>query len=252
MFAHRWQTAYHRPQRLHTDFLCNGSRATTVGFAALGGVGRSCPDVVQRVSEWLAAGKAGAAAMTDADVTHFLERLEAGDAAAESDLMPLVYDKLRRLAARELRKEPAGHTLQPTALVHEAWLQLVRSEAAPTWRHQGHFFAAAAQAMRRILVDHARRKQTFKRSGGRLRVPLESDDAVVSTRRPDLLALDDALSRLSEHRPDVAELVALRYFAGLTMKQAAAALGISPRTADRNWTYARAWLLSDLSDEPTE
>lgn len=190
--------------------------------------------------------------MSDADLTHILKRIEAGEADASSELMPLVYDKLRRLAANQLRKEPAGHTLQPTALVHEAYLQLVNPENPPQWRHQGHFFAAAAQAMRRILVDHARRKRAAKRSGDRKRVPLDPNEAVVPPRRPDLLELDDALTRLAERQPEIAQLVALRYFAGLTMQQAAEALGISLRTAQRHWTYARAWLLSDLSETPTD
>jgi RNA polymerase sigma factor (TIGR02999 family) len=181
-----------------------------------------------------------------------LHRMEAGDVHASADLLPLVYDELRRLAARELENESPAHTLQPTALVHEAYLRLVGSETSPQWRHEGHFFAAAAQAMRRILVDHARSKQTTKRGGDRPRVPLDPEEAALPQRRSDLLALDEALSRLAENRPEIVELVTLRYFGGLTMEQAAAAVDIPLRTAQRHWTYARAWLLRELIDEDSD
>lgn len=183
------------------------------------------------------------------DVTRILQRIESGEAHASAELMPLVYEKLRRLAARELQKEPAGHTLQPTALVHEAYVQLIDAEPPARWSHEGHFFAAAAQAMRRILIDHARRKGAAKRGGDRQRIPLDLEEAAVLPRRPDLVALDEALSRLAEQRPELEQLVTLRYFGGLTVEQAASAMGVSLRTAERNWTYARAWLLRALSDE---
>jgi RNA polymerase sigma factor (TIGR02999 family) len=182
------------------------------------------------------------------EVTRILEKMEAGDAQQSAQLLPLVYDELRRLAARELRNDPAGNTLQPTALVHEAYVRLVDQSSEPRWRHRGHFYAAAAESMRRILVENARRKLSRKGGGGRERVPLAADRMVAPQRAPDLLALDEALSRLAAHRPKAASLVSLRYFAGLTMEQAAASLGVSLRTAERNWTYAKAWLLEAMTD----
>lgn len=182
-------------------------------------------------------------------VTQVLRMVEAGESSAAEVLLPLVYEDLRRLAARELRHEPSGNTLQPTALVHEAYLRLVGQDSEPQWDHRGHFYAAAAEAMRRILVEHARRKLTLKRGGDRTRVPVDPDQLVASQRRPEILALDQALSKLAVDRPDLARLVSLRYFAGLTMEQAAKALGTSLRTAQRNWTYVRAWLLEELRRE---
>jgi len=185
-----------------------------------------------------------------ADVTQILSQIEHGDPTAAEQLLPLVYDDLRRLAARELQREPTGNTLQPTALVHEAYLRLVDQSSEPRWNHRGHFYAAAAEAMRRILVESARRKLTLKRGGDRERVALHADQVIAPQVHPDILALDVALSKLAIDRPDLTRLVSLRYFAGLTMEQAARALGVSLRTAERNWTYARAWLLESLQEGP--
>jgi RNA polymerase sigma factor (TIGR02999 family) len=182
------------------------------------------------------------------EVTRILQKMAEGDTHESAALMPLVYNELRRLAARELRNDPAGNTLQPTALVHEAYVRLVDQNNEPRWNHRGHFYAAAAEAMRRVLVESARRKQSLKRGGGRERVPLEESRMAAPQRDAELLALDDALTRLAAHRPKAASLVSLRYFAGLTMEQAAASLGVSLRTAERNWTYAKAWLLETMAE----
>lgn len=180
------------------------------------------------------------------NVTQILNAIQAGDCRASDQLLPLVYDELRRLARHQLRREASGHSLQPTALVHEAYVRLVDCESEPSWKHRGHFYAAAAQAMRRILVENARRKQTLKRGGDRERVRLFEGDIEMPIRDPDLLALDEALSTLSQERPDLAELVSLKYFAGLSMKQVAMTMKISLRSAERNWTYAKAWLLEEI------
>ena len=188
------------------------------------------------------------------DVTHFLDAAAAGDRQAAAELLPLVYDELRRLAARQLAREPGGQTLQPTALVHEAYLRLVarhgRESGAnePHWENRGHFFAAAAEAMRRILIDNARRKQRPKHGGGRHRV--SADIAAPQPEMPleDLLALDEALDKLAQEEPAKAELVKLRFFAGLTMPEVAKVLGVSLATAERHWTYARTWLFAKLQD----
>ncbi len=182
------------------------------------------------------------------EVTLILQQIEAGDPTAAEQLLPLVYDELRRLAAARMAQEAPEHTLQATALVHEAYVRLVDQDEAPKWNHRGHFFAAAAEAMRRILVESARRKQSQKQGGELHRRSLEDVDPAVQTRRPDLLALDEALQRLSAQRPEIAQLVTLRYFGGLTMPQAAESLGIPLRTAERHWTYARAWLLQAVAD----
>jgi RNA polymerase sigma factor (TIGR02999 family) len=182
------------------------------------------------------------------DVTHMLGQIDTGDARPSEDLLPLVYDQLRGLATRELRREPTGVTLQPTALVHEAFVRLVDQEEKPTWNHRGHFFAAAAQAMRRILVENARRKNTLKRGRDHRRVPIEAAGLGDGARQPDLIALDDALSALDEQKPEIAQLVSLRFFAGLTMQEAAKSMRISVRTAERRWTYAKAWLLAAMED----
>ena len=179
-------------------------------------------------------------------VTQILQRVEDGDASAAEALLPLVYEDLRRMAARELQGERSGHTLQPTALVHEAYLRLVDQSNEPKWSHRGHFYAAAAEAMRRILVESARRKLAIKRGGDRERVSLDPELIVDTEKHSDVLALDEALNKLAATRPELAKLVSLRYFAGLTMEQAANALGISLRTAQRNWTYVRVWLLEEL------
>jgi RNA polymerase sigma factor (TIGR02999 family) len=164
-------------------------------------------------------------------------------------LLPLVYDELRRLAAARLAAEPSGSTLQPTALVHEAYLRLVGSPEGDRWDHRGHFFAAAAEAMRRILIDHARRKAAAKHGGAMRRQVLDPDAAPAWEPREDLLALDEALGRLEAADPEKANVVKLRYFAGLTLAEAAAALNLSERTAGRHWAYARAWLRRAVEGE---
>ena len=181
------------------------------------------------------------------DVTRVLAAVERGDPRAAEQLLPLVYDELRKLAAQRLAAEKPGQTLQPTALVHEAYVRLVDVDEAQKWNGCGHFFAAAAEAMRRILVDQARRKQTEKHGGGRPRVDLPEDLAGPEGRLDDLVALDEALIRLEQHDPAAAGLVKLRYFAGLTHEEAAEALGISRGSADRLWALARAWLLRQMS-----
>jgi RNA polymerase sigma factor (TIGR02999 family) len=186
------------------------------------------------------------------EVTRILSAMEQGDPHAAEQLLPLVYDELRRLAAQKLAQETPGQTLQATALVHEAYLRLVDVEKAQHWNSRGHFFAAAAQAMRRILVENARRKASTKRGGGRARQELDEDNLVAPQVPDDLLALDEALAQLAETDPQAAELVQLRYFAGFTVPQAAEALGISPRTADFLWAFARAWLLRKIEGEGPE
>jgi RNA polymerase sigma factor (TIGR02999 family) len=179
------------------------------------------------------------------EVTRILSAIEQGDAHAADRLLPLVYDELRRLAAQKLAQERPGQTLQATALVHETYLRLV-GVPARGWHSRGHFFAAAAEAMRRILVENARRKRTTKHGGGLVRH--EMDEALLAAPEPreDLLALDEALSRLAATDRVKADLVKLRYFTGLTLDEAASVLGISPATADRYWAYARAWLHQEI------
>ena len=179
------------------------------------------------------------------DVTCILLRIESGDPAAAEQLLPLVYGELRKLAAARLGREKPGQTLQATALVHEAYLRLVGSQASPGWDSRGHFFAAAAEAMRRILVDIARRKQTVRHGGNRKRVPLHDHHRIADS-PDDLLALDDALTRFAAEEPAKAGLVKLRIFAGMSIPEAAHALGISVATAERWWAYARTWLFTDL------
>ena len=176
------------------------------------------------------------------EVTQILSDLARGDAHAAGQLLPLVYEELRKLAAARLAQEAPGNTLTATALVHEAYLRLVGPQGAARWDSRGHFFAAAAEAMRRILVDHARRKAAARHGGGLARLELEPDLAAAREPREDLLALDEALDRLAVADPLKAEVVKLRYFAGLTLPETAAALGLSERTAGRHWAYARAWL----------
>ncbi len=177
-----------------------------------------------------------------ANVTHLLDAAAAGDRRAAADLLPLVYDELRKLAAMRMTAESPGHTLQPTALVHEAYLRLVGPTGECRWDNRGHFFAAAAEAMRRILVDAVRRKRADKHGGDRRRVELPDVPAEPDVADERLLALDAALSGLSAEDPVAARVVELRHFAGLSIEDAAAALGISRATAYRHWTYARAWL----------
>jgi RNA polymerase sigma factor (TIGR02999 family) len=176
------------------------------------------------------------------EVTKLLNAMDRGDREAAAQLLPVVYDELRQLAAARLAAEPSGNTLQPTALVHEAYLRLVGTPQSDQWDHRGHFFAAAAEAMRRILIDEARRKATVRHGGALQRQDLDSDLASSTEPREDLLALNEALDRLQEEDPLKANLVKLRYFAGLSLPEAAAALDLSERTAGRHWAYARAWL----------
>lgn len=186
------------------------------------------------------------------DVTQLLHAIEQGDTLASQQLLPLVYDELRKLAAQKLAQETPGHTLQPTALVHEAYLRLVQQNHPAPWNSQGHFFAAAAEAMRRILIERARRKQRLRHGGGRQRLDLDQLEVGNPEASAELLALDEALERLAREEPIVAEVVKLRFYAGLLLEQTAAALRISTRTAKRHWAYARAWLYQQLTlmDEP--
>jgi RNA polymerase sigma factor (TIGR02999 family) len=186
------------------------------------------------------------------EVTQILSAIEQGDPRAAEQLLPLVYDALRQLAAGRIAQEKPGQTLQATDLVHEAYLRLVDVEQAQHWNSRGHFFAAAAEAMRRILVDHARRKQSKKRGGDRVRLDFDQFAPATSERLDDVLDIDAALTGLAAADPQAAELVKLRYFAGLSIPQAAAALGVSPRSADFLWAYARAWLLRSLGSADTQ
>jgi RNA polymerase sigma factor (TIGR02999 family) len=181
------------------------------------------------------------------DVTRILSAIEQGDRHAAEQLLPLIYDELRQLAAQKLAQEKPGQTLQATALVHEAYLRLVGANPEQPWNGRGHFFAAAAEAMRRILVEKARRKRRLKRGGDRVRLELDPALLAIAGPDPDLLALDDALERLGQLDPRKAELVKLRYFAGLTMPQAAAALSISLSSAEKAWAYARSWLYRQIT-----
>ncbi len=182
------------------------------------------------------------------EVTHILSAIEQGDPHAAERLLPLVYDELRRLAAEKMARESPDQTLQATALVHEAYLRLVDAETVQHWDSRGHFFAAAAEAMRRILVENARRKRRLKHGGGRARVGDEKE--IPAPERPEwLLALDEALGRLATTNPQAAELVKLRYFAGFSNAEAASILRMSPRKANQVWAYARAWLREELGDE---
>jgi RNA polymerase sigma factor (TIGR02999 family) len=185
-----------------------------------------------------------------ADVTQVLSAIDQGDPHAAAVLLPLVYDELRRLAAVHLADEKPGQTLQPTALVHEAYLRLVGPEPDRHWGGRAHFFAAAAEAMRRILLDAARRKGRRKRGGGMARRDLDGIDPASPESSDDLLALDEALVQLAAADPQAAELVRLRFYAGLPIPEVARILGISPRTADRTWAYARAWLHQAVAGEP--
>jgi RNA polymerase sigma factor (TIGR02999 family) len=182
------------------------------------------------------------------EVTRILSAIEAGDPQAAEQLLPMVYDELRRLAARRLAQEKPGQTLQATALVHEAYLRLVGGEPTRCWEGRGHFFTAAAEAMRRILVESARRKRRLKHGGGRIREPEHGE--IAGPERPErLLALDEALDRLATINARASELVKLRYFAGFSNAEAASLLGISPRKADQVWAYARAWLREEVGGD---
>ena len=182
------------------------------------------------------------------DVTRILSQIESGDSSAAGQLLPLVYEELRKLAAAKLSQEKPGQTLQATALVHDAYLRLVDTDEAQHWNSRGHFFGAAAEAMRRILVDNAKRKLAAKHGGQVQRVGLEEDQIVAPSRNIDLIALDEALNELAVHDSRKAELVKLRYFAGLTIRQAADALRISESTADADWAYAKSWLRVRIAD----
>ncbi len=185
--------------------------------------------------------------MTNGDITQILDALQRGEPLATEQLMPLVYEELRRLAGRKMAQEAVDHSLQPTALVDEAYLRLVGDGAHRAWDSRGHFYAAAAEAMRRILIESARRRGSLKRGGEHPRIDLPEDVSVDNhTDVFSLLALDEALSKLETVDPDSFRLVMLRYFGGLTVDESAAALGISPRTAKRHWSYARAWLQREI------
>jgi RNA polymerase sigma factor (TIGR02999 family) len=176
------------------------------------------------------------------DVTRILQAAESGDPTAAGQLLPLVYEELRKLAAQRMTNEVAGHTLQPTALVHEVWLRLTQGEANSHFANRAHFFAAAAEAMRRILVDHARRKATGKRGGEWERLNLDNIEVAADADSDTLLLVNDSLEKLAKEEPQAAEIVKLRFFAGLTLEQAGQALGFTERTAKRHWAFARAWL----------
>jgi RNA polymerase sigma factor (TIGR02999 family) len=189
------------------------------------------------------------------DVTRILSAIEQGDTRAAEQLLPLVYEELRKLAAQKLAQEKPGQTLQATALVHEAYLRMVANpqrglRQKQHWDSRGHFFAAAAEAMRRILIDQARRKRRPKHGGGRKRVDLNDALSLSEAPNDDLLALDEALEKLAHEEPAKAELVKLHYFAGLSLEEAGLILGISQRTAKRHWGYARAWLYAAIRDTP--
>ena len=186
----------------------------------------------------------------NSDVTRILHAIESGDQQASGQLLPLVYDELRRLAARKMTQEKSGQTLQPTALVHEAFIRLVGDDDRPKWDGRGHFFASAAEAMRRILIESARRRSATKRGGDLVRCELGPDDAVLDADDFEtILSLDDALTKLEKEDAELAKLVELRYFTGLTIEETAKVLGVSPRTTKRNWAYARAWLRREMDQE---
>jgi RNA polymerase sigma factor (TIGR02999 family) len=183
---------------------------------------------------------------TMSDVTRILAQIDAGDPQAAEQLLPLVYDELRKLAAAKLAQEKPGQTLQATALVHDAYIRLVDAEKVQHWNSRGHFFAAAAEAMRRILVDNAKRKRADKHGGGLERRDVDTLDIETPEIPEDLVALDEALNKLAQTDKQAAELVQLRFFSGLPLAEAAQLLGIPPRTADRLWAYARAWLHQEI------
>jgi RNA polymerase sigma factor (TIGR02999 family) len=180
------------------------------------------------------------------DVTQILSQIESGDPSAAEQLLPLIYDELRSLAAHRIAQEKPGQTLQATALVHEAYLRLVDGANVPQWNSRGHFFAAAAEAMRRLLVERARRKKSVRHGGGQQRIDLETQLCISADADDTVLAINDALERLRAEEPEAAQVVTLRYFAGLTIKEVAAAMNISVRTVNRHWTYARTWLYHEL------
>jgi RNA polymerase sigma factor (TIGR02999 family) len=183
------------------------------------------------------------------DVTHILSAIGQGDRQAAEQLLPVVYDELRKLAAQKIARERPGQTLDATALVHEAYLRLVPGTSPPNWDGRGHFFAAAAEAMRRLLVEAARRKSRLRHGGARRRIELDQIEVPAEHRSDDLLALDEGLTRLAAEEPIVAEVVKLRYFAALSIEETARALKLSVRTTNRHWAYARAWLYRELAPD---
>ena len=183
------------------------------------------------------------------DVTQILERVEQGDGKAAEELLPLVYEELRKLAAAKMAQEAGGQTLQPTALVHEAWLRLAGPREGQAWENRGHFFAAAAEAMRRILIENARRKSRLKRGGQQERVDLDQVQLATESDPATVLSIDQALERLAKTHPQKAELVKLRFFVGLSLTEAARALDLSETTAKRHWAFARAWLFGELAGD---
>jgi RNA polymerase sigma factor (TIGR02999 family) len=186
----------------------------------------------------------------NSDVSQILQAIENGDRQATSQLLPLVYEELRRLASQKMVQEKSGHTLQPTALVHEAFLRLVGPGDKPSWDSRGHFFAAAAESMRRILIESARRRNAEKRGGDLRRQELNDDVATIDCSDADsLISLDEALVKLAATDADLAKLVELKYFTGMTVEQSAEVLGVSPRTVKRNWAYARAWLKREIEGQ---
>jgi len=184
------------------------------------------------------------------EVTQILEAIQRGDANAEDELLPLVYDELRRVAAGKMAHEAPGHTLQPTALVHEAWLRLVEGQDQK-WSGRAHFFAAAAEAMRRILIDNARRKHARRHGGGQQRLDIQEIEIAAGMKDDELLAVNEALEKFAAQDKEKAELVKLRYFAGLTIKETSNVLNISVPTAKRWWSYARAWLYEEIRSQET-
>ena len=182
------------------------------------------------------------------DVTHILDRAQQGDAKAAAELLPLVYEELRRLASYKMAQEAAGQTLQATALVHEAWLRLI-GDGQPRWQGRGHFFAAAAEAMRRILVENARRKRRLRHGGGQQRVGLEEADLVAEPEEDKVLQVNEALDDLAREDPIQAQVVKLRFFAGLKNEEVAEALGVSTKTVQRYWTHAKSWLYQRILNQ---
>ena len=181
------------------------------------------------------------------DVTRILNRVQRGDPTAAEELLPLVYEELRNLADARMAQEPSGQTLQPTALVHEAWIRLVGENHE--WQNRRHFFSAAAEAMRRILIDRARQKRRVRHGGGLVRVDLNDIDVAADSQSETVLFVHEALERLAQKDPEIAELIKLRYFAGIPNQEAAEMLGMSERTARRNWAYARAWLTREVNGQ---
>lgn len=198
---------------------------------------------------WCRADDSIGAATAMTEVTRILSAIEQGDDSATEQLLPLVYEELRKLAAQKMAHEKPGHTLQATALVHEAYLRLVDVETVQQWNSRGHFFAAAAEAMQRILVENARRKHRIKHGGAQHRVTLSDSLLTECSGDEELLLIDEALAKLAAEEPAKAQLVKLRYFAGLSLTEAAGAMGISYATAKRYWTYARAWLYAEIDQE---